>query len=110
MVAERVIFTTSKVNVAQNPEVLRASLSSQMQVEVYPANMLGFKTPFHDVQVRFEIEEGKNLIELLNETPDGKVTVRSKGIEGEAVLGIYSLKSGAQISKILIKIIRPDLT
>lgn len=72
--------------------------------------MVGFRTPFKDVQVRFEVEEGKNLIELYNEIPEGKVSVRSKGVEGEAVVGIYSLKSGAQISRILIKIMPRDLT
>jgi hypothetical protein len=36
--------------------------------------------------------------------------VRSKGVEGEAVIGIYSLKSGAQISRVLIKIMPGNLT
>ena len=81
-----------------------------MNVEIYPANMLGFKTPFKDVQVRFQIEEGKNIIELLNESAGGTVTIRSKGIEGEAILGIYSLKTGSQISKVFIKILPKDLT
>ncbi len=72
--------------------------------------MLNFKTPFRNIEVRFEVEEGKNLVELFDESPEGKVKVRSKGIEGEAVIGVYSLKSGAQINRILIKIMPRDLT
>jgi hypothetical protein len=92
-----------------NPEVLKASSSSQLEINVYAVNMVGFKTPFSGVQVRFVVEEGKNLVELSNESPDGKVTVRSRGTEGEAIIGIYSLKSGAQISRVLVKIMPRDL-
>jgi hypothetical protein len=35
--------------------------------------------------------------------------VKSKGKEGEAVVGIYSLKSGVELYKILIKILPKDV-
>ena len=57
-----------------------------------------------NTEVRFEIEEGENLIELSDATT-GSVKVKSKGIEGEAIIGIYSLRSGVMVSKVLIKII-----
>lgn len=67
--------------------------------------MLGFKVPFSAVDVRFTVEEGVNLVELVSESSEGSVTIRSKGIEGEAVVGIYSLKSGLPVKKVMIKIL-----
>lgn len=91
------------------PEVLRASHNSQLEISTYRANMLGFKVPFSRVDVRFAVAEGSNLIELVNESPDGSVTVRSRGIEGEAIVSIYSIRSGLEIKRVLIKILPRDV-
>lgn len=107
LVAERVLFNTSKVNVDIEPPYLRASTSSALNIKVYPVNMLGFKNLFGRLDVRFEIEEGGNLVEL-SEPSGNSVGVRSRGIEGEAVIGIYSLRSGVQVSRVLIKILPVD--
>lgn len=69
--------------------------------------MLGFENPFGKADVRFEIEEGGNLVDMTGAS-NSTVTVHSKGVEGEAVIGIYSLRSGVQISKVLIKIFPMD--
>ena len=86
---------------------MRAAETSSLIITVYPVNLLGFRNLLGKTEVRFEIEEGSNLVDLLN-TENNSVTVRSKGIEGEAVIGIYSLRSGLQISKILVKIFPLD--
>jgi hypothetical protein len=89
--------------------VLRASHNSQLEITIFRANMLGLKVPFSNVDVRFVIQEGANLVELVSESSEGSVTVRSKGIEGEAIVGIYSLKSGVEIKRVLIKILPRDV-
>jgi hypothetical protein len=109
LASERVIFTSNDVKFEVKPEVLRANPNSELEIEVYRINMLGFKVPFSSVEVRFQVEEGNNLVELHDELADGKVKVRSKGIEGEAIVGIYALRSGAVIKKILIKILPRDM-
>lgn len=86
---------------------MRASSSSSLNIAVYPVNMLGFRNLFGKADVRFEIEEGGNLVDL-SEATGRSVHVRSKGIEGEAIIGIYSLRSGVQISKVLVKIFPMD--
>jgi hypothetical protein len=91
------------------PPVLRASEHSKSELKVYRANMLGWKVPFSVVDVRFQIEEGAGLVTLDNESSEGNVTVKSKGIEGEAIVGIYSVKSGMQIQRVLIKILPRDV-
>jgi hypothetical protein len=90
------------------PEVLRANPNSELTISVYPVNLMGFKTPFGETNARFDVEQGANLIELREISP-GIAKVRSKGIEGEATVGIYSLKSGILIQKILVKILPKDV-
>lgn len=109
LLAERLIFTSVDIKFTVVPEVLKASPNSELMIEVNRINNFGFKTPFSTVEVYFTVEEGKNLIEISDVINGNSVKVRSKGIEGEAVIGIYSLKSGIQIRKILINILPRDV-
>lgn len=109
LVADRLVFTTSSTEVEMKPPILRAAPNSELNIRVFKSNIFGFKVPLSKVEVRYVIEEGANLISLANEESNGTVTVRSKGFEGEAAVGIYSIRSGFQIKKILIKILPRDL-
>lgn len=109
LIADRVVFTSSDIKIEMKPEVLRASVNSEMVIEVYRVNILGFKVPFSRIEAQFIIEDGKNLIELSGEEGANSVKVRSKGVEGEASVGIYSVKSGMQIRKITINILPRDM-
>jgi len=109
LAGDRIIFTSSDIKIEMKPEVLRASVNSELVIEVYRVNILGFKVPFSSIEAEFVIEDGKNLIELHGEENGNRVKVRSKGIEGEASIGIYSVKSGMQIRKITISILPRDM-
>lgn len=93
-----------------DPPFLKTSPYSQMVITIIPKNILGIKTPLSKTGVRFEIMEGSNLLELESFLDNDKAIVRSKGIEGEATIAIYSIKSGVLLNKLLIKIVRGDLT
>lgn len=108
LLGDRFIFMSSGIKIDMNPEVLRASVGSSVTIRVIPVNMLGFKTPFGETNARFEIEDGKNLVEM-DEVSAGIVNVRSKGIEGEATIAIYSVKSGVLLQKLLLKILPKSL-
>jgi len=108
LIADRLIFTSSGIKIKLEPEVLKASSNSELIINVYRSNILGFGVPFGKVEVRFVVEEGANLVEIISESPDGKAKIRSKGVEGEAVIGIYNIKSGMQISRVMIKILPGD--
>lgn len=97
-------MNTAKVKVDIEPPYLRASTTSSLTIDVYPVNTFGFRNLLGKTEVRFEIEEGDALISL-EELNTQSVTVRSKGIEGEAIVGVYSLRSGVLISRILIKVL-----
>lgn len=109
LLGDRFLFTSSDIKIEMNPAILRASTSSELTISVYRVNMLGFKVPFSKIEAQFFIEEGKNLIELRGEETGNSIIVISKGFEGEASVGIYSLKSGMQIRKVLIKILPRDV-
>jgi len=109
LLSDRFVFVSNGVKIDLNPPVLRASVTSELTVSVYPINSLGFKTPFGETNARFEIEQGANLVQMQDVSP-GIVKIRSKGVEGEATLGIYALKSGVLLQKLLIKILPKDLT
>lgn len=109
LAGDRIVFTSSDIKIKMKPEVLRASVNSELMIEVYRVNILGFKVPFSIVEAQFLIEDGKNLIELYGEENGNSIKVRSKGVEGEASVGIYSIKSGMQIRKITISILPRDM-
>ena len=109
LLGDRFLFTSSDIKIEMNPSILRASTSSELTISVYRVNMLGIKVPFNKIDAQFIIEDGKNLIELRGEETGNSIIVKSKGFEGEASVGIYSLKSGMQIRKVLIKILPRDV-
>ncbi len=109
LAADRIIFTSSDIKIDMKPEVLRASVNSEMIIEVYRVNIIGFKVPFSKIEAQFIIEDGNNLIELSGEENGNSIRVRSKGVEGEATLGIYSVRSGMQIRKIIITVLPRDM-
>ncbi len=109
LLADRFILTSSDVKIEMKPEILRASTTSELVINVYRVNLLGFKVPFSKIEAQFLVEEGKNLVELSDDGTGSSVKVKAKGVEGEATIGIYSLKSGMQIRKVLIKILPRDV-
>lgn len=109
LAADRIIFTSSDIKIEMKPEVLRASVNSELVIETYRVNILGFRVPFSRIEAQFVIEDGKNLIELYGEENGSSIKVRSKGVEGEATVGIYSVISGMQIRKITISILPRDM-
>ncbi len=111
LVLDRVYFTSSDIRFILTPEFLNARANSELKINIFRVNILGLKVPFSKIDARFSIEEGANLIEITDDdNSHGEIKVRSKGIEGEAVIGVYSLRSGLLIKKLLIKILPRDYT
>jgi len=109
LAADRLVFTSSDIKIDVAPEVLRASVNSEVLITVKRVNILGFEVPFSKVDAAFVIEEGASLVEFAGDPGSSSVRVRSKGKEGEASVGIYSVKSGMQIRKVLLKILPRDV-
>lgn len=92
-----------------NPKTLYAASRSELLIEVVPVNIIGFRTPFSKAPSAFVIEEGKNLVEIIQLEEGGSAIIKSKGKEGEAVIGIYSISSGAFLGRVLVKILPGEM-
>jgi len=108
LLADRLLLTSTGIKIELKPEVLKAGTDSELEINVFRSNIAGFKVPFTKADVRFTVEEGANLIDITNESSDGYAKIKSKGIEGEAIIGIYSIRSGMQVSRVLIKVMPRD--
>jgi hypothetical protein len=105
LAGDRLIFTSSDFKIDMNPDVLRASPNSEVLLSIKKVNILGFEVPYSKMEVQFVIEDGGNLVEFVGEQGSNYARIRSKGKEGEATIGVYSVKSGMQISKVLLKVL-----
>jgi hypothetical protein len=76
------------------PENLFADTESNITIEVIPINALGTKAIFRTSSAKFEIIEGKNLVEVisLNEK-NGQLKIRSLGEPGKVGIKIKSQHS-----------------
>jgi hypothetical protein len=73
--------------IRKEPNYLYADNLSEMTIQVIPVNALGWKAIFRKSSAKFEIVDGDYLVEIINlDEVNGKIKIRSKGIEG--VLGI----------------------
>ncbi len=79
-----------------------------MIIEVIPINLIGIRTPLSKASSAFVIEEGTNLIEIIRQD-NSYAVIKSKGKEGEAVIGIYSVSSGVFIGRVLITILPGEM-
>jgi hypothetical protein len=105
LLADQFVFTLNDYQIKLSPELLKASETSELTIEVFKKNILGFKIPFSQADIDYRIEEGNNLI-ILETVSSNSARVKSRGKEGEAIIGIYSKKTGIMIKKISI-IIKP---
>jgi hypothetical protein len=92
-----------------HPSALYAASHSELVIEVIPVNLIGFRTPFEKAASTYVIEEGKNLVEVIPAKEGTSAVVRSNGIQGEAIIGIYSIKSGEFLGRVLVKILPGEM-
>ena len=80
--------------VRKNNDFLFADPQSEMIIEVIPVNGLGSKAWFRNSSAKFEIIEGKNLIEIISKDESkGILKIRSLGEPGKVGIKIKSQHS-----------------
>jgi hypothetical protein len=80
--------------VRKNPENLFADTESRLTIEVIPINALGSKAIFRTSFAKFEIIEGKNLVEIISKDESkGILKIRSLGEAGIVGIKIKSQHS-----------------
>lgn len=88
------LYNIYEVKVEINPKLLYADINSQTEIKVIPINALGFNALFRTTECKFEIKEGRDLIEVIsNNSSNCSLIIKSKGIEGKVGIMIYSKHS-----------------
>lgn len=73
------------------PKELYADYKSTVKIECIPINAFGWKIPFRNTYCKFEITEGKDLIEILNQNGNkGEITLRAKNLTGKVEILVKS--------------------
>ncbi|AFH49771.1 Hypothetical protein IALB_2066 [Ignavibacterium album JCM 16511] len=88
------LYNIYEIKVEVNPSQLYADVNSKVEIKVIPINALGSKAIFRYTESKFEISEGKELVEV--EAINKKISVmkiKSKGIEGKVGIKILSKHS-----------------
>lgn len=85
------VFNIYEVIYKVTPKDLYADNRSEVEITSVPINALGWKTPFRNVPVEFEIREGNNLVEIVYlNNEDGILKLKAKDKTGSVIVFIKS--------------------
>jgi hypothetical protein len=88
------VFHIYEIDYRLSSRTLYADYNSIVTIEAIAINSLGFRAPFRNPKVTFEISEGKELIEIVENDPEtGILKVRAKGERGLVVIKVKSVYS-----------------
>lgn len=88
------IFHIYEIDYRLSSRTLYADYNSIVKIEALAVNSLGFKAPFRNPKITFEISEGKELIEIVENDPGkGILMIRAKGERGLVVIKAKSVYS-----------------
>jgi len=103
------IFNIYEIDLKVNRTKIYADGQSLVKIETIPINGLGFKTPFRKSFTKFEITEGKGLIDIIKKDErNGIIILKAKYETGKVVI-IAKAKHSLFPSIIEVEIL-PNLT
>jgi hypothetical protein len=102
------IFSIYELTYQQNTSRLFADEQSILEIYAIPVNALGMKAPFRNANTKYEIREGKDLVDvLINDYKSGKLKLRAKNRTGKVV--IYSKSQFSLLPTSFEIVIEPNL-
>ncbi len=88
------VFNIYEVNLKVNRTKIYADGQSILKIETVPINAFGFKAPFRKSFTKFEIIEGKQLIDIIKkDEKNGIFVLRAKYETGKVVINVKSKHS-----------------
>jgi len=88
------LFHIYEIDYRLSARNLYADYTSAVKIEAVAVNSLGFKIPFRNPKVTFEIAEGRDLVDVVeNNNEKGILTIRAKGEKGIVVVKVKSVYS-----------------
>jgi len=96
------LFNIYEVKIIVNPESLKLTSNSKIEIQTIPLNSFGTKALFRTISTKYEIVSGKELINLEKKS-ENILWIYSNGKSGEAEI-LVTPSIGLFPSKIKIKI------
>jgi hypothetical protein len=88
------IFSIYEINYKTSSHELYADNQSTVTIDVFPVNALGFRAPFRKSKVKFQIAEGKDLVDIIKlDESKGIIILRAKHLTGMVVVNFKSVYS-----------------
>lgn len=85
------VFNVYETEIEIKPKDLFADNHSVTTISIYPVNALGLRIPFRKINAGFEINEGKDLVEIVKEDDrSGCIVLRAKNKTGKVVVYVKS--------------------
>ena len=85
------VFSIYEVTYSVRPEKLFADGQSTLTIKAIPINSFGWKAPFRSAYAKFEITEGKDLVNIFSQENDsGQLILQAKNKTGEVVVLVHS--------------------
>lgn len=84
------IFSIYEIDYKVNPNFLVADGSSICEIVIVPVNSFGWKAPFRNVEVNYQIVEGSRLIEIVESDKTGTIKIKAKDKPGKVLLKVNS--------------------
>ncbi|MDR3627807.1 MAG: hypothetical protein P4L45_13280 [Ignavibacteriaceae bacterium] len=85
------VFNVYETEIEIKPKELFADNHSVTTISIYPVNALGLRIPFRKINAGFEINEGKDLVEIVKEDDrSGCIVLRAKNKTGKVVVYVKS--------------------
>jgi len=104
--AYRFVLNVKYVDVQVIPPYIFPDGASSVLVKAIPYNSLGFRTPFVTPKVQFEIDEGKEKVEVIYIDDSTAIRLRAKFETGEVVIFVRTSTSILPI-RVVIPIVAP---
>lgn len=106
LLAHRFVFNVKYVDVQVTPPYIFPDGISSVLIKAVPYNSLGFRTPLVTPKVHFEIDEGKEKVEVIYLEDPTSIRLRAKFEPGEVVVFVRTSVSIIPV-RVVIQIVTP---
>jgi hypothetical protein len=81
------LFSIYEVTYSVEPKILYADNKSETVIEVIPLNAWGWRAPLRNAPAKFEIKEGADLIEIIQQYNEkGMLILKAKSSSGKVII------------------------
>jgi hypothetical protein len=102
----RFVFDIKDVDVEVDPPCIYPDGSSTAFLKVVPRNSLGFQTPFVRLGIKFEVDEGREKVDVTYSPDSSSIRLKAKYETGDVVVFIRTSRSIIPL-RVVVPIVMP---